>query len=129
MLQLQGTLTILNINGTLLIKKCNLCKGQNLNVLPDNSFCYACGSYVQLEEELQLFGEISGDDKATSMTITSAACDKVLQFEKPLVYMYRESIILTRVRLSEAIVEGHFIADSQGQVIVFCSTLERVMPS
>ena len=121
-MQLQGSLTILNINGTLLVKKCSLYKGQNLNVLLDNSFCYACATYVQLEEELRLLGEISGSSKVTPVTITGAACDKVLQFEQPLLDMYKESVILTRVHLSEVVVEGHFIIDSQGQVIGFRAT-------
>lgn len=119
-----GTLTLTNINGALLVKKCSTCHGQNLNVLAEKAFCYSCGSYVEIEEILRLVGEIAHDDKATSVTISGGACDKVLRFEVPLLQLYKESVILTRVRLSEVTVEGSFRIDSTGQVIGFQAALQ-----
>ena len=73
---------------------------------------------------LRLIGDICQGDKSTPVTITGDACDKVLRFKEPLIQLYKESVILTRVRLSEALIEGHFIVDSQGQVIGFRSSLQ-----
>ena len=87
-------------------------------------FCYSCGSYVELDEVLRLVGDICQGDKSTPVTITGDACDKVLRLEEPLIQLYKESVILTRVCLSEALVEGHFIVDSQGQVIGFRTSLQ-----
>lgn len=77
-----------------------------------------------LDEVIRLVGDISQGDKSTPVTITGDACDKVLRFEAPLLNLYKESVILTRVRLSQALVDGHFVVDSQGQVIGFCSSLQ-----
>lgn len=118
---MHGNLTIKNINGTLLVKKCQVCRGKNLNVLGDKGFCYSCGVNVNLDNELRLIGEIQEGEKVTSVTITGDACDKVLRFKEPLMVLYKESVILTRVRLAEARIEGHFIVDNQGQVIGFRS--------
>ena len=53
------------------------------------------------------------------MTISADACDKVLRFERPLLDLYRESVILTRVHLLEVLIDGHFVIDTQGQVLGF----------
>ena len=85
----------------------------------DKGFCSSCGAYVHLDEEFRLIGEIQQGDKVTSVTITGDACDKVLRLEEPLLHLYKRSVILTRVRLSEVVIDGRFIVDSQGQVIGF----------
>ena len=48
-----------------------------------------------VDKVLQLFGEISQEDKVTAASIMADACDKVLCFEKPLLDLFRESVILT----------------------------------
>lgn len=61
----------------------------------------------------------------TEIIISGNVCDKVLQFKKPLIDLYRESAILTRVRLSEVAVDGYFMLDTQGQIFNFCEALDR----
>lgn len=118
-MQIFGKLRITNFNGTLVVKKCRTCKGQNLNCLSKGAFCFSCGKEVDITEVVRLLGEIEQNNICVEVTLCGEAADKVLHLEKPLLTLCKENIGLARVLLSEVLVEGAFVVDPQGQVIGF----------
>lgn len=96
-----------------------MCKGQNLSAFVDGAFCFSCSNNVNIIEVVKLLGVIDRKNKSVEVTLSGEAVDKVLKLEKPLLSLCKENGGLARVLLSEIIVEGVFVIDSQGQIIGF----------
>lgn len=118
-MQVSGTLRIVNFNGTLLVRKCSACKGQNLNLLAEGAFCYTCGKRTEVHEVVKLLGQIENAGVCTDVSILGESVDKVLQFDKSLLKLCKEEQGLARILLSEVEIGGAFMLDPHGQIIGF----------
>ena len=103
----------------MLVRKCNNCKSQNINLLHEGAFCFSCGAPTGFTKVVKLLGEIDQGGKAIEVILTDEIADKVLQFEKPLVQMCKAELGLTRILLSEVELNGVFLLDPHGQIIAF----------
>lgn len=102
------------------MKKCELCKSQNPNVLAKGAFCFSRGNKVDVQQTIKLVGEIDQTTSLVEVTIFGETIDKVLQFEKPLlVDICKENQGLARILFSEVSLVGAFVLDPHGQIIAF----------
>lgn len=116
-LQIVGVLKITNFNSALVVKKCAICKGQNINILLQGAYCSSCNKEVTVAEVVKLHGEITNKEQCVEVTLSGEAIDKVLTFEEPLLQLCKTNIGLARVFLSEVCAEGVFMVDPQGQIM------------
>lgn len=117
--QIEGTLRILNFNGSLVVKKCAQCKSGNVCTTSSGGYCYSCGDVPRLDEVVRLVGEISHNDVRTEVSLIGDIVDKVLHLPKPLRTLLKEDDVEARIGLSDVLTAGMFYIDAKGKVIAY----------
>ena len=68
---------------------------------------------------MRLIGEIVHENCHTEVTLIGGIIDKVLQLPKPLLELFKEDAVETRIALSDVLTVGVFFIDMKGQVILY----------